>query len=105
MMFGIVLMKFLMNHLLDLHPKTQNSFKIIVQFNKLILILCTMIIFKKFNRLEDAFKKKITNRSFAQILTIKMPIIHLIIKHKNSILFDEGTSIDEHVIIEDFLRH
>ena len=31
-----------------------------------------------------------------------MPIIHLIIKHKNSILFDEGTLIDENVTIEDF---
>ena len=31
-----------------------------------------------------------------------MPIIHLIIKHKNSILFDEGTPIDENVTIEDF---
>ena len=64
----IVLMKFLMNHLLDLHPKTQNSFKIMVQFNKLILILCTMIIFKKFNRLEDAFKKKLIMADFWVIL-------------------------------------
>jgi len=31
-----------------------------------------------------------------------MPIIHLIIKHKNSILFDEGTPVDEHVTIDDF---
>ena len=30
-----------------------------------------------------------------------MPIIHLIIKHKNSILFDEGTPVDEHVTIDD----
>jgi len=46
-----------MNHLLDLHPKTQNSLKIIVQFNNsLILILFIIIIFKKF-MLEDAFKK------------------------------------------------
>src|SRR6266542_3824696 len=31
-----------------------------------------------------------------------MPIIHLIIKHKNSILFNKGTSIDENVTIKDF---
>ena len=31
-----------------------------------------------------------------------MPIIHLIVKRKNSILFDEGTPIDENVTIEDF---
>src|SRR5690349_12308037 len=31
-----------------------------------------------------------------------MPIIHLILKRKNSILFDEGTPIDENVTIEDF---
>ena len=31
-----------------------------------------------------------------------MPIIHLIIKYKNSILFDKGTPIDENVTIKDF---
>ena len=31
-----------------------------------------------------------------------MSIIHLIIKHKNSILFDESTPINENVTIKDF---
>ena len=31
-----------------------------------------------------------------------MPIIHLIVKRKNSILFDEGTPINKNVTIEDF---